>query len=936
VRKRDCRGWPADRSMMVPETLRLLLVTETEAHALRLGSDLDSLPPGSYQLDRAAFAAQAIELLRSKRFDVLLADQPAGQYAALELIREARAAGFSMPMLVVGDVTDTCLTALATDAGADSVLHWQQLHPVSLDRRLREVVASRVAVAKLESEQVRLAELITGVQIALSRRSSLSTALDRCASALARHCSADLAQVWVVNEQFTLELKADAGDMAWRRACSGEKPLVTVEAALLVQGKPLRIDDLATDGMASDPARALELGIRGVAIHPLLERDRLAGIILLAGASAFPPQVLRDLSCVAPSLAARLSSPQEEPPRGGRTALGISVEEHARNVIFQVDAFAIWTFLNPAWTSMTGFFVNTTVGTPFIEYIHREDREKCNHVLLSLLNGRLDYFRFELRILTVQGKNRWVEMFLQPAVGSDGAITGVSGNFVDVTERHEAERERRLSEVSTEINPNPVVELDADGVITYSNEAATRLAARLGCASLEELLPRDHATMAQRCIETGVGRLRQDVHIQGQVIVWSMFSVPGYPVVHCHGENVTEGESSESQSRQVQKIESLAQFTANAAHDFNNLLTVIMGHAQGLLNIVCDEVPLAYPLKAITETARRAAVLTRQMALFSRRRDVHPRALDLNALVNALAPMLERILGQDVALQLELEPKVPVVEGDAGLIEQMLMNLAVNAREAMPRYGALLVQTRFLRVTPEKARGHPEAHAGDFICLTVRDSGPGMDAETKEQLFDPFFSKADSGKIAGLGLANVYGIVQQHHGWIEVETEVGAGTVFHIYLPQARLAPGAAPGATAPAESIQGRGESILLVDDESTLCELLQEMLRGLGYQVQTAGSATDALRRWEEANGQFDLVIADVLMPEGMNGRELAGHLIRRKPGLRVILSSGSTPEELGLLHGESRFEFLPKPFVPEVLGRLVRKCLDETRALVPVQVG
>jgi nitrogen-specific signal transduction histidine kinase/CheY-like chemotaxis protein len=517
-------------------------------------------------------------------------------------------------------------------------------------------------------------------------------------------------------------------------------------------------------------------------------------------------------------------------------------------------------------------------------------------------------------------------MFLQPAVGPDGAIHGISGSFVDITERRDSERKHQRAAASPEVNVSPAVELDADGAVACCNPAAAELAVSLGCVGVEEMLPPDFAGIARRCLETGVGRVQQEVQVNGHVLCWSFFSVAGYPVVHCHGEDVTQTRSAEAHSHQVQKIESLGQLTASAAHDFNNLLTVILGHAQGLLNVVREETPLAQPLEAIAEAARRGAALSRHLALFSRRKEVHPRALDLNTLLGNHSPMLERILGADIALQLELERGLPAVEGDAGLIEQLLMNLAVNARDAMPRGGALLVQTRFLEVSRERASRHPEAQVGPFVCLTLRDSGPGMDADTKARLFDPFFARNDPGKAAGLGLATVYGIVQQHHGWIEVESEPGAGAAFHIFLPGASVEEDGGLAASASASALRGGGESILLVDDEHDLRELLQSVLHQLGYQVQTAGSATEALRLWDEAGGGFDLVVSDVLMPEGMNGRDLADQLVRRAPGLKVILSSGSSPEELGLLSGEARFEFLPKPFVPAAFSRLVRKCLDE----------
>ncbi len=286
------------------------------------------------------------------------------------------------------------------------------------------------------------------------------------------------------------------------------------------------------------------------------------------------------------------------------------------------------------------------------------------------------------------------------------------------------------------------------------------------------------------------------------------------------------------------------------------------------------------------------------------------------------------MLGEDIVLETDYAPDLPRIEADMGMLEQVIMNLAVNARDAMPKGGKLVIATAFVTLDETSAKQHAGARPGAFVCLTVKDSGCGMDRTTLERIFEPFFTTKDVGKGTGLGLATVYGIVKQHRGWVEVESERGKGSAFKIFFPAVVGSGQSLPEPTDAPGDIRGGTESILVVEDETGLRELVHEVLRHYNYEVAVAGSGAEALRVWEEYDGKFDLLLTDMIMPGGMTGRDLAEELRRRKPELNVIYSSGYSAE---LIESDPAFDemsFLAKPYLPIHLAQAVRKCLDRPK--------
>jgi PAS domain S-box-containing protein len=389
--------------------------------------------------------------------------------------------------------------------------------------------------------------------------------------------------------------------------------------------------------------------------------------------------------------------------------------------------------------------------------------------------------------------------------------------------------------------------------------------------------------------------------------------------------DMTERLNLEAQLRHAQKMEAVGQLAAGVAHDFNNILTIIQGHA-GLL-LASPELPdnMGPSLTQITGAASQAATLTKQLLTFSRKQVMQLHYLDLNEVVSGATQMLHRLLGETITLQLECGAAPLPIHADAGMIEQIIVNLSLNARDAMPQGGRLKVKTETVEIDSAYAQQRPDASVGPFACLTVADTGTGMDLATLNRIFEPFFTTKEVGKGTGLGLATAYAIVKHHQGWIEVASQLGGGSVFKTFLP---LCPEPAPSqdVARPAKASPGGNETILVVEDEASLRELVCTLLRHYGYRVLEAGHGKEALEVWRVKHSEIDLLLTDMMMPEGISGWELAEKLQAERPGLKVIYTSGYSVDLLGR-NGEfgQDIHFLPKPYQPHVLAKAVRDCLD-----------
>ena len=399
---------------------------------------------------------------------------------------------------------------------------------------------------------------------------------------------------------------------------------------------------------------------------------------------------------------------------------------------------------------------------------------------------------------------------------------------------------------------------------------------------------------------------------------------------------IAEHARTEEALRQSQKMDALGQLAGGIAHDFNNLLTVIRGNVQCLVADGPQTPVVLEGLNQIDAAAERAARLTSQMLMFGRKKRMARQHLDLNQTLTQFGQMLHQLLNEDIALEIQCHAAPLTVYADSIMIEQVVLNLAVNARDAMPHGGRLRIQADRAEITDEAARSKPKARPGPFACITVSDTGSGIPPEAMPHLFEPFFTTKDVGKGTGLGLATVYGIVKQHEGWIEVESQPGQGTSFRILIPLIPY-PGGPAKVSPPGTGIVGGKETILLVEDEQIVRKLARRVLERHGYRVLEAASGNEALPVWNEHEAKIDLLLTDMVMPGGLSGRELAAKFLEKKASLKVIYTTGYSQDAFAHnLALEEGLNFLAKPYAPQKLAQTVRRCLDHALPSLPHPTG
>ncbi len=387
-------------------------------------------------------------------------------------------------------------------------------------------------------------------------------------------------------------------------------------------------------------------------------------------------------------------------------------------------------------------------------------------------------------------------------------------------------------------------------------------------------------------------------------------------------ENVTERKLLEEQLRQSQKMEAMGQLAGGVAHDFNNLLCIIQGYASSCQSTSDVPAEVREDIKEILLASERASDLTRQLLTFSRKQTSQPRNLDLNETLRSMTQMLQRALGKLISIELRPGHDLPPVVADAGMVHQVLLNLAVNARDAMPTEGGrIVIATEAVKIGRGEDTRSPSARTGEFVCISVTDNGSGIDPRHVDHIFEPFYTTKEPGKGTGLGLATVYGIVQQHNGWIDLATKLGEGTTFRVYLPTAKTA--AASAAPFAESDARGGKEVILVVEDDEAVRELSRSALERYGYRVLQAPTGVAAVEVWRQHRDSIHLLLTDVIMPDGMTGLELAKVLQAERPELPVIFTSGYPADIMGADFVE--VNFLRKPFTAQKLAESVRNSLD-----------
>jgi PAS domain S-box-containing protein len=518
-------------------------------------------------------------------------------------------------------------------------------------------------------------------------------------------------------------------------------------------------------------------------------------------------------------------------------------------------------------------------------------------------------------------------------------------NSLDIMGQKQSGALLRLQSAALEAAANAIIITDRAGAVIWTNSAFTRLTGY----SAEEVVGQNtrflksgqhDQTFYQHLWETLLaGRVwhgelinrRKDGSLYAEDNVITPVRDEGGEVTNFIAikQDITERKELEAQLRQAQKMQGIGQLTGGVAHDFNNLLAVIRGNADLLL---MDGEQLSGRasecLKQVIAAAERAATLTRQLLAFGRKQVMQSQPVILDQVIGNMIKMLKRIISEDIDLQCHFASGPRCVEADPGMMEQVLVNLVVNARDAMPRGGQLAITTGLTNVDTVYTQTHPEARAGEFVCLTVRDTGTGIVPEHLPRIFESFFTTKETGKGTGLGLATVCSIVKQHHGWVEVSSHVGVGTTFRLLLPA--LPPNCRPAAAAETEpELHGGTETILLVEDDNAVRLTTRRLLERFGYKVCEARSAGEALEIWRGQSKGIALLLTDIIMPQGVTGRELAEQLRAEKQGLKVIFLSGYGEDVSG---GDTDFvrrtksRFVQKPCSSHTLLETVRECLDE----------
>jgi PAS domain S-box-containing protein len=527
-----------------------------------------------------------------------------------------------------------------------------------------------------------------------------------------------------------------------------------------------------------------------------------------------------------------------------------------------------------------------------------------------------------------------------------GTLQSLADHCAGALERIRAQEALSESESNyrslVELSPDAIF-LHTEGHFVFANPAGLKLLGVdqpqqvLGRSVFDVVAPECRESIGQR-IQRVLGRertplLEQTIHrLDGSALQVEVMGIPftyqGKPAVQTIMRDITERKELEQQLRQSQKMEAIGQLAGGVAHDFNNMLAVIRGNAELLLMNPDQHAPETQEcLKQVVAAAERAANLTRQLLAFSRKQLMQSRPLILNDVIADLTKMLRRIIGEHIDLQCRYAAQLPFVQADAGMIEQVLVNLAINARDAMPRGGQLLITTEPVTFDEARPPAHPEAQAGQFVSLTVKDAGTGISREHLPRIFEPFFTTKELGKGTGLGLATVYGIVKQHQGWIEVSSQPGAGATFNIFLPA--IPPPVRTAAAVQTEKDLPRGtETILLVEDDYGVRVITRRVLESHGYKVYEAASAREALELWCSRAEEIALLLSDIVMPEGVTGRELAEQARAQKPSLKVILMSGYSADVIGKdtdFLRRTKSSFLQKPVSARTLLEAVRRCLD-----------
>jgi two-component system, cell cycle sensor histidine kinase and response regulator CckA len=614
--------------------------------------------------------------------------------------------------------------------------------------------------------------------------------------------------------------------------------------------------------------------------------------------------------------------------------------EHSSDAVALLDAAGKIQFCSSPAERILHYRPEELVGHAALEFVHPDDRLVMRQTFDQALRRPREAVTVRARVQRKDGSWRVLEKTITNLL-HDPNVQAMVDNFRDITENVQAEEALRTSEErfakAFRSSPLPIIiTTRPEGRYLDVNAAALELSGysreEVVGRTVDELNlwvePGAQMSFIQKLKDSGrVTALQTTLrHRSGEIRQVELFAdlieLGGSPCVLCIARDVTEARKMEAQFRQAQKMEAVGRLAGGVAHDFNNMLAVIVGYCQILQDRFDEADPAQKHIQQIRKASHRAAGLTRQLLAFSRKQVLQPRVLNLNAVVNNLSRMLLRMIGEDISLVLVPGTPLGSITADLSQIEQVLMNLVVNSRDAMPQGGKIIIETANVDLKEDHAQHRPTVVPGAYVMLSVRDSGCGMDEQTRSQVFEPFFTTKGPGKGTGLGLSMVYGVVKQSNGYIWVESEVEKGTTFKIYFPRTD-APAGALIMETPEPAVAKGSETVLLVEDEPSLRELVVDLLTEAGYTVLDAGNVEEALKLAQKTQ-TIHLLLTDVIMPT-MSGSDLAARLRTLRPGLKVLYMSGYSADLIAS-HGvlEAETQLLEKPFTTHALLAKVRNVL------------
>jgi len=811
------------------------------------------------------------------------------------------------------------------------------------------------ALAREMSERLLEAEIVADVAKSVTTSLDLDTVLRRVAERARELCRADVALIGLQ--------EADGDGLVFRHRAGARFEAYDalrierghgVSGTVWSTGRSLRVRDRETDARFRGDDRVRAEGLRGILAVPIRSGGTVGGVLVAASRTPrlFTDAEERALARVAEHAALAIQNARlfaaEQDSRAEAEAAGRrfrALIEHSDDGITLRDATGSIQYASPALCRMLGYDLSDMLGRTGLSFIHPDDRTVGQELFARVLADPDTPHQVQIRWRRSDGVYRWLEgvsvnLLHDPAVGA------VVTNSRDVTERKAAEAALRASEtryrLAARATSDAIWEWDLlgghvewnEGVQTMFGYAASEVAPRAEWW-LERIHPDDHARVVagiQAVIDGGGQTWSDEFRFRRADGSWADVMDRGHVVHDERGRpvrmigamaNVTEPKRLEAELRQSQKMEAVGRLAGGIAHDFNNLLTVISGRSDLLLHRLRADDPVRKDVELIKRVGDRAATLTRQLLAFSRKQVLQTRVLALDAVVADLEPMLQRLIGEDLELVTSIAPEVGRVQADLAQIEQVVLNLVVNARDSISGGGRVTIGLADVELDAAFVAANPSATVGPHVMLAVSDTGSGIPPEVQPRIFEPFFTTKAPGKGTGLGLAMVYGIVKQHEGTIVVESEAGRGTTFRVYLRRVH-APVAGEPAPAALKPAAGSG-TILLVEDEDDVRDLAREILTGDGFTVLEAATPGEALRAVERHPGVIKLVVTDVVMPE-MSGRELAVRLLERRPDLKILYISGYSEDAIAQ-HGvlAPGTTLLAKPFTPDDLRRTVAMLLD-----------